>query len=55
LELALGKSGLRPAFSSKSKETVQKSDILEQPHIAKSINFNKKMLDTLKKPSYTNF
>jgi hypothetical protein len=29
--LALGKSGLKSVFSSKSKEAVPKSDILEQP------------------------
>jgi hypothetical protein len=32
--LAPGKSGLKSAFSSQSKEAVPKSDILEQPHIA---------------------
>jgi hypothetical protein len=33
--LAPGKSGLKSAFSSKSREAVPKSDILEQPQFKK--------------------
>jgi hypothetical protein len=29
----LGKSGLKPAFSSTSKVAVPKTEVLEQPHI----------------------
>jgi hypothetical protein len=33
LEQALGKTGQKPGFSSKSKETVPKAEVLEQPHM----------------------
>jgi hypothetical protein len=32
---ALGKTGQKPGFSPKSKEAVPKTEVLEQPHLAK--------------------
>jgi hypothetical protein len=32
-EQALGKTGQEPGFSVKSKETVPKAEVLEQPHL----------------------
>jgi hypothetical protein len=34
LEQALGKIGLKPAFSTKFKEAVPKTEVLEQPHLS---------------------
>jgi hypothetical protein len=34
LEQALGKIGLKPAFSTKFKEAVPKTEVLEQPQLA---------------------
>jgi hypothetical protein len=36
LEQALGKIGLKPAFSTKFKEAVPKTEVLEQPQFYRS-------------------
>jgi hypothetical protein len=43
LEQALGKTGQKPGFSTKSKEAVPKTEVLEQPQLFK----NSKMLRIL--------